>query len=104
MESDEGTLNTPHRASHAFELFCIVGSDWKKCGMVIGLYIRRLRAMSSALFVCKSVNHKRIITRMDSFVDCISCCEPTSLPQLLEQSNDQRMQTLGVVVRKACHA
>lgn len=71
--------------------------------MVIGLYIRRLRAMSSALFVCKSVNHKRIITRMDSFVDCISCCEPTSLPQLLEQSNDQRMQTLGVIARIVCH-
>lgn len=60
--------------------------------------------MSSALFVCESVNHKRIITRMDSFVDCISCCEPTSLPQLLEQSNDQRMQTLGVAIYTAYHA
>lgn len=33
---------------------------------------------------------------MDSFIDCISYCEPITLPQLLEQTNDQKLQSLGV--------
>ena len=33
---------------------------------------------------------------MDTFIDCISCCDPTPLQDLLQQTTDQQMQTLGV--------
>ena len=38
---------------------------------------------------------------MESFIECISCCQPISLPQLLEQNNDQKLQSLGVYFVKS---
>lgn len=35
---------------------------------------------------------------MDSFIECISYCEPITLSQILEQNNDQRLQSLSVSI------